>query len=83
MLWFKILIMVLLLASVVSLFLALSSMLKGGSAQGKTVKALAWRVGFSVAVFLLLVLSMVMGWVKPHGVAPVQTQVSAPAAPHS
>lgn len=79
MLWFKLLIVVLLLASVVSLFLALTSMLKGDSASGKTVKALAWRVGFSVAVFLLLVLSMYMGWVKPHGVQPAQVETSAPA----
>lgn len=77
MLWFKLLIVALLLASVVSLFLALTSMLRGNSASGKTVRALAWRVGFSVAVFLLLVLSMYMGWVEPHGVQQAQVESSA------
>jgi NADH:ubiquinone oxidoreductase subunit 6 (subunit J) len=74
MVWLKVVILILLLAAVVSLFSALSSMLKNDSAGGKTVRALAWRVGFSVLVFLLLLLSMVMGWVKPHGVIPNQPQ---------
>ena len=38
--------------------------------EGKTMRALAWRVGFSVAVFLFIILSMYMGWVQPHDVNP-------------
>ena len=34
------------------------------------MRALAWRVGFSVAVFLFIILSMYMGWVQPHDVNP-------------
>jgi NADH:ubiquinone oxidoreductase subunit 6 (subunit J) len=70
--WVKIIALLLLAAAVVSLFQALTSMMKNESAEGKTVKALAWRVAFSVLVFLFLLLSMYMGWVTPHGVNPVQ-----------
>lgn len=72
--WVKIIALLLLAAAVVSLFRALTSMMKNESADGKTVKALAWRVAFSALVFLFLLLSMYMGWVTPHGVNP-----SAPA----
>jgi Protein of unknown function (DUF2909) len=34
-------------------------------AGGKMVKALAWRIGLSVALFLLLILAYYMGWVDP------------------
>lgn len=70
--WVKIIALLLLAAAVVSLFHALTSMMKNESAGGKTVRALAWRVAFSVLVFLFLLLSMYMGWVTPHGVNPTQ-----------
>ena len=31
-------------------------------------RALAWRVGLSVALFLLILLSAYMGWVRPTGI---------------
>lgn len=34
----------------------------------RTVKALTWRIGLSVALFLLVVLAIYMGWITPHGV---------------
>jgi succinate dehydrogenase/fumarate reductase cytochrome b subunit len=34
----------------------------------RTVKALTWRIGLSVALFLLVVLAIWMGWITPHGV---------------
>lgn len=70
--WVKALVLVLLLATVVALFRALSAMMRGEGGEGKTVKALAWRIGLSIAIFLFLLLSMYMGWVKPHGVNPTQ-----------
>lgn len=72
--WVKVIVLLLLAAAVVSLFRALTSMMRNESAEGKTVKALAWRVAFSVIIFLFLILSMVMGWVTPHGVNPVPAQ---------
>jgi hypothetical protein len=46
---------------------------KGRSADDKPVphkqmaRALAWRVGISVTLFLLVMLSWQMGWIKPSG----------------
>ena len=39
----------------------------------RTVNALTKRIALSVALFVLLVLAMYMGWIEPHGVgrAPV------------
>lgn len=33
--------------------------------SGKMVKALAWRVGLSVGLFLLLILAYALGWIQP------------------
>ena len=68
--WVKLIVIVLLLAAVISLGRALMSLVKGQGKEGKTMRALAWRVGFSVAVFLFIILSMYMGWVQPHDVNP-------------
>ncbi len=32
---------------------------------GKMVTALAWRVGLSVSLFLLLILAYSQGWIRP------------------
>ena len=34
----------------------------------RTVKALTWRIGLSVALFALVALAIYMGWITPHGV---------------
>jgi hypothetical protein len=31
------------------------------------VKALAWRIGLSITLFLLLLAAYGLGWIKPHG----------------
>ena len=66
--WVKVLALLLLAAAVFALFRGLTSMVRGESADGSTVRALAWRVGLSVAAFLFLILSMYMGWIQPHDV---------------
>ena len=38
--------------------------------SGKTMRALAWRVGFSAMVFVFILVSMMMGWIQPHDVNP-------------
>ena len=37
--------------------------------DGKMVKALAWRIGLSVALFALLILGYYQGWVEPSHLA--------------
>lgn len=32
----------------------------------RTVKALTWRIGLSLALFLFLFLAFNLGWIKPH-----------------
>lgn len=34
----------------------------------RTVRALTWRIGLSVALILLVVLGIFAGWIKPHGI---------------
>jgi hypothetical protein len=41
---------------------------------GKMVKALAWRIGLSVALFVLLIVAYYCGWIDPPHVAPGYSQ---------
>ncbi len=69
--WVKLIVIVLLIAAVVSLARALMSLVRNEGKSGKTMRALAWRVGFSVMVFVFILVSMLMGWIQPHDVNPV------------
>ena len=35
----------------------------------KTVRALTWRIGLSVGLFVLLLLAFATGLIEPHGIA--------------
>jgi hypothetical protein len=64
---FKYLVMVILVLILISLGKALfhlSSSKPGDS--GKMVKALAWRVGLSVFLFVLLLVAYAQGWIHPQ-----------------
>jgi len=54
----------------VSLARALMSLVRNEGKSGKTMRALAWRVGFSAMVFVFILVSMLMGWIQPHDVNP-------------
>lgn len=32
------------------------------------VKALSWRIGLSVALFIFLLVTYFLGWITPHGI---------------
>ncbi len=34
----------------------------------RTVNALTWRIGLSVALILLVILGIWSGWIRPHGI---------------
>jgi hypothetical protein len=34
----------------------------------RIVKALTWRIGLSLLLFVLLIFSYAMGWITPHGI---------------
>lgn len=70
----KILIAVALLAILGALAAAGYFMLKGGrdgdgdpERHTRMARALAWRVGLSVALFLLVLLAYALGWIAPTG----------------
>jgi hypothetical protein len=68
----KIVIVLFLLAVVVALASAGVLMLRKGRANdprgARMARALAIRVGLSVAIFLLVLFSYWMGWIKPTGI---------------
>lgn len=68
--WVKLIVIVLLIAAVVSLARAMMSLVRNEGKSGKTMRALAWRVGFSAMVFVFILVSMMMGWIQPHDVNP-------------
>lgn len=60
-------------AIVLSLGSALFFMLRGrqAPAQGaRMARALAFRVGFSILLFVCILISWKMGWIQPTGIAP-------------
>ena len=65
---FKIVILSLLLVVLVSLGSALVSMAKGDKSD-KMLKALTWRIGLSVCIFILLLIGQAMGFITPHGLS--------------
>ncbi len=52
-----------------SLGSALYYMMKDGGDSKRMVKALTLRIGISIALFVFIVFSFWMGWIKPAGVA--------------
>jgi len=63
---FKIVILSLLVVVLVSLGSALAAMAKGGQSD-KMLKSLTWRIGLSVAIFILLLIGQATGLITPHG----------------
>jgi len=66
---FKIVIIALLLIVLISLGSAMIHLVKGKGQSDKVVKALTWRIGLSVFIFLLLLIGQAMGLITPHGLS--------------
>jgi len=66
----KILILILLALVLISLGAGMFSLIKDRGETNRTVKFLTIRIVLSIALFVLLVVSFVMGWIQPHGVLP-------------
>ena len=63
---FKYVVIALLALILISLGKALFHLSSSRQEDGsKMVKALAWRIGLSVALFLLLILAYYQGWIDP------------------
>lgn len=46
---------------------ALYYLVKGGDTD-RIVKALTWRIGLSLLLFVILMISFAMGWITPHNI---------------
>jgi hypothetical protein len=60
-----------LVAIVASLGSALWYLVRGAGDSRRMVRALTWRIGLSIALFLLLMLAWYTGLIAPHGVDPL------------
>ncbi len=54
---------------IASLGSALFFLMRDKGTSNRTVHALALRVGFSIVLFLLLLLANRLGWIQPTGIA--------------
>ena len=73
----KILVALAFVAILSSLALALVYMMRGGGAhedgspaprRGNMARALAFRVGFSILLFVCVLLAWKLGWIQPSGI---------------
>jgi len=63
----RILIVAAFVAILFNLGAGLYYMMVDRGSTGRTVRALTWRIGLSVALILAVMLSVAMGWIQPHG----------------
>jgi hypothetical protein len=70
---YRILVIAVFAGILVSLGSALYQLTRSGGDSKKMVRALAIRVGLSVALFLLLMIAWYAGLIQPHGL-PVQAR---------
>lgn len=63
----RILVVVALLAILASLGSALFHLARPGGDPKRMLRALTWRIGLSVALFVLLLLGWMAGVIRPHG----------------
>ena len=66
---FKIVVLSLLLIVIFSLGSALFHFVRNGGDSDKMLKALTWRIGLSVFIFLLLLIGQAVGLIQPHGLS--------------
>lgn len=64
----KILVPIAFILILASLGSALVFLMKDKGKSNRTVKALAFRVGFSIALFILILFAYSQGWIEPTGI---------------
>ncbi len=64
----KIVVAIAFLLILASLASALVFLMRDKGKSNRTVQALTLRVGFSVALFLFILLSYELGWIQPTGI---------------
>ncbi len=66
----KVIIVIIFLSILASLFSALFYMVKDRGENSRTLKALSFRIGISVGLFILLLVLWKLGIIEPHGIQP-------------
>jgi len=66
----RLLALIILLAIIISLGSALRYLVSDEGKTDRVLKALTWRIGMSVGLFLLLMLAWYFGLIEPHGILP-------------
>ena len=64
----KILVAIAFILIIASLGSALIFLMRDKGRSNRTVQALALRVGFSIALFVLLLIANRLGWIQPTGI---------------
>lgn len=70
----KIIVIAIFLLILYNLASALVFMLQDKSKSNRTAKALTWRIGLSLAAFILLMIAYATGLIQPHGILPPPPQ---------
>ena len=66
--WMQFVVIALLLIIVGSLGSGLYFLVRDTADSTRTVRALTWRIGLSIACFLLLLVGAALGFIQPHGI---------------
>ena len=64
----KSIILIVMLVILISLGSGLVFLVRDEGKTKRTVKALSWRIGISLALFLFLLLAFSLGWISPHAI---------------
>ena len=65
----KIIIFIAMLIILASLASGLVFLVKDQNNSKRTVKALSWRIGISLTLFIFLFLAYSLGWISPHAIS--------------
>ena len=68
--WIKVIIVALFLGIIASLASGLVYLVRDSGDSRRTLRALTWRIGLSVGLFLFLMILIFTGVITPHGVTP-------------
>ncbi len=64
----KLILLILMATILIALFVGLFFLMKENGSSQKALKSLFVRVGLSLLLIFLLILSFYMGWIVPHAV---------------
>jgi hypothetical protein len=74
-------IIIMLCLILLSLGFGLFFLIRDQGQSRRTVKALTFRIGLSLALFVLLFLAYAAGLIRPHGLLPEQPPAASSTAP--